>query len=312
MSSSGPSSSGSTWSPRAAPDLAAAAIDTVIDTRLIADPLLAEPSGGRTRSTSRTRPSCSRPARRRARAVRKFVFKSSATTTARTADDPEFFTEAMRPPPDARTAIERDVVAAEPAVAEFAAAARRSPSLCCACRRARQRGRAPRSWRCSASRGPGHPRLRPALPVHPRGGCGRRARPRRRPRLPGTYNAAADGVLALSEVASLLGKPLLPVLPPWGIDLAAVQLRRFGLRVPVELLRALRYGRGLDNRRLKASGFTLPLHDPRGGAEAPRPPAAAPAARQRPGRLPLRARGGGVPAPEPECAPRRRAAGGAR
>src|SRR5204862_5880847 len=34
--------------------------------------------------------------------------------------------------------------------------------------------------------------------------------------LPGIFNVGADGVLALSEVASLLGKPLLPLLPPWG------------------------------------------------------------------------------------------------
>ena len=37
-----------------------------------------------------------------------------------------------------------------------------------------------------------------------------------REELPGIYNAAGDGVLVLSEVASLLGKPLAPVLPPWG------------------------------------------------------------------------------------------------
>jgi len=71
----------------------------------------------------------------------------------------------------------------------------------------------------------------------------------------GTYNAAADGVLALSEVASLLGKTLVPILPPWGTEFAANQLRRLGLRVPVELIRQLRYGRGVDNRRLKAAGY---------------------------------------------------------
>ena len=38
--------------------------------------------------------------------------------------------------------------------------------------------------------------------------------------LPGVYNAAGDGVLVLSEVASLLGKPLAPILPPWGTGLA--------------------------------------------------------------------------------------------
>src|SRR5581483_9618887 len=73
--------------------------------------------------------------------------------------------------------------------------------------------------------------------------------------LPGSYNAAADGVLALSEVVSLLSKQMLPVLPPWGTVFTAMQLRRLGLRIPVEMLRDLRFGRGLDNRRLKASGY---------------------------------------------------------
>ncbi|HWE32442.1 MAG TPA: hypothetical protein VG410_03100, partial [Solirubrobacteraceae bacterium] len=73
--------------------------------------------------------------------------------------------------------------------------------------------------------------------------------------LPGTYNAAGDGVLVLSEIVALLGKPLLPILPPWGTTFAAAQLRRLGLRTPVELLRALKHGRGLDNRRLKATGY---------------------------------------------------------
>jgi len=75
--------------------------------------------------------------------------------------------------------------------------------------------------------------------------------------LPGVYNAAGDGVLALSEVASLLGKPLAPVLPPWGTGLAARPLRRLGVRIPPEMLQQLRYGRGLDNRKLKAAGYSL-------------------------------------------------------
>ncbi len=71
----------------------------------------------------------------------------------------------------------------------------------------------------------------------------------------GIYNAAADGVLTLSEVVALLGKRPLPVLPPWGTVFGASQLRRLGLRIPVETLRSLRHGRGLDNRRLKATGY---------------------------------------------------------
>ena len=73
--------------------------------------------------------------------------------------------------------------------------------------------------------------------------------------LEGVYNGAADGVLVLSEVAGLLGKPLAPVLPPLGTSLAAGALRRAGLRISPETLGLLRYGRGLDNRKLKATGY---------------------------------------------------------
>jgi UDP-glucose 4-epimerase len=75
--------------------------------------------------------------------------------------------------------------------------------------------------------------------------------------LRGTYNAAGDGVLVLSEVASLLGKPLAPLLPPWGPGLATTWLRLAGVRVPEEMQRQLRFGRALDNRKLKAAGATL-------------------------------------------------------
>jgi UDP-glucose 4-epimerase len=75
--------------------------------------------------------------------------------------------------------------------------------------------------------------------------------------LPGIYNAAGDGVLALSEVASLLGRPLAPILPPWGTSLAAGALRPLGIRVPEEVLNQLRYGRALDNRKLKGAGYAF-------------------------------------------------------
>ena len=73
--------------------------------------------------------------------------------------------------------------------------------------------------------------------------------------LPGVFNVGADGVLALTEVIDLLGKRLAPVLPPWGTGLAAAALRRLGIEVSPEMLEQLRFGRGLDNRRLKATGF---------------------------------------------------------
>src|SRR5204862_1679589 len=71
----------------------------------------------------------------------------------------------------------------------------------------------------------------------------------------GIFNIAGDGVLSLTEVAGLLGKPYAPVLPPWGTGLALAGLRRVGLRIPPEMVCQLRFGRGLDNRKFKATGF---------------------------------------------------------
>jgi UDP-glucose 4-epimerase len=45
------------------------------------------------------------------------------------------------------------------------------------------------------------------------------------------------------------------VLPPVGTSLAASALRRAGVRISPETLGLLRYGRGLDNRKLKATGY---------------------------------------------------------
>ncbi|HET6830769.1 MAG TPA: hypothetical protein VFH44_05400, partial [Solirubrobacterales bacterium] len=74
-------------------------------------------------------------------------------------------------------------------------------------------------------------------------------------RLPGVFNVAADGVLALSEVIGLLGKRPLPLLSPWGTGLLAMPLRPLGVRIPPEMMSLLRFGRGIDNRRYKATGF---------------------------------------------------------
>lgn len=72
--------------------------------------------------------------------------------------------------------------------------------------------------------------------------------------LPGIYNVAGDGRVPWSEVARICGRRLVP-LPPVGTELAAAPLALLGLEIPRELLDLLRYGRGVDNRRLKAAGF---------------------------------------------------------
>jgi UDP-glucose 4-epimerase len=233
----------------------AAGIDTVIDTRLIPDPLVA-PLGRAHEinviGTKRVLAACAGSQS----PVRKLVFKSSAHFYGSDHDDPAFFTEDMARTRPARTAIEQDVIEAESAVAEFA---RAQPELTVTVLRF-----APAiggELRASHLGLLGLPVVPSILGFDPRwqfiheddvvGVLGHAVSHE----LPGVYNAAADGVLALSEVVSLLGKPLLPVLPPWGTVFAAMQLRRLGLRVPVEMLRDLRFGRGLDNRRLKASGY---------------------------------------------------------
>jgi UDP-glucose 4-epimerase len=74
-------------------------------------------------------------------------------------------------------------------------------------------------------------------------------------RLPGIYNVAGDGRLPWSEVAAICGKRLAP-MPPILTEWAAAPLARLNVELPQELLDLLRYGRGVDNRRLKSAGFT--------------------------------------------------------
>jgi UDP-glucose 4-epimerase len=73
-------------------------------------------------------------------------------------------------------------------------------------------------------------------------------------RLPGIYNVAGDGMLPWSEVAKICAKRTFP-MPPIGTTLALLPLRRIGVPIPDELVTLLRYGRGMDNRRLKRAGF---------------------------------------------------------
>ena len=189
--------------------------------------------------------------------MRKLVFKSSAHFYGTEQDDPAFFTEQMGRPHPPRTPIERDILEAEAAVAEFA---EQHPDTMVTV------------LRCTNALGPdvqtSHRMLfsLPVVPmilgfdpryqfVHEDDVVAALAHGLRND-LPGIYNVAADGVLALSEVAGLLGKPYVPMLPPWGTGLAAGVWRRLGVAVPPEMLSQMRFGRGLDNRKLKASGFS--------------------------------------------------------
>lgn len=72
--------------------------------------------------------------------------------------------------------------------------------------------------------------------------------------VPGIYNVAGCGLLPWSEVAKICAKRTVP-LPPLGTGLASLPLKMLGVRLNDETLDLLRYGRGIDNRRLIEQGF---------------------------------------------------------
>jgi UDP-glucose 4-epimerase len=232
-----------------------AEIDTVVDTRLVVDSVVTSARRAHENNvigTLNLLAACSGSDS----CVRKVVFKSSAHYYGCEQDDPAYFTEDVRRPHPPRTALERDVVEAEASVEEFA---EKHPNITVTV------------LRFANGLGPGlntsHMRYLalPAIPtilgfdpryqfIHSDDMAGVLEHAVRH-QLRGIYNAAADGVLALTEVVDLLGKQWAPVLPPWGTGLAAAALRRSGVTITPEMLQQLRFGRALDNRKLKATGY---------------------------------------------------------
>jgi UDP-glucose 4-epimerase len=233
----------------------AAEIDTVVDTRLVTDSSRTSPSKAHENNvigTMNILAACSG----KDSPVRKFVFKSSTHWYGCEQDDPAFFDETMARPHPPRTPIERDIVEAEASVNEFAE--RHPDSAVTILRFANVLGPDVRTSHIDLFSLPAVPMILGFDPryqfvheddvVHALEHVARHE-------VPGVFNVAGDGVLSLTEVAGLLGKPYAPVLPPWGTGLAATALRRLGVRIPPEALAQLRFGRGVDNRRLKAAGF---------------------------------------------------------
>jgi UDP-glucose 4-epimerase len=233
----------------------AAEIDTVIDTRLVVNSMMAAPRLAHENNVIGTMNILAACAGADS-PVRKFVFKSSAHYYGAEQDDPAFFTEEMRRPHPPRTGLERDIVEAEQAVGEFAD---RNPQVTVTVLRCANVLGA--DVDTAFTRMLQLPLVPMVLGFDPRvqfvheDDVVRALEHAAFAVVPGIYNVAADGVLALSEVIGLLGKRALPALPPWGTGLVAGPLRRLGFRIPDEVLNQLRFGRGLDNRLLKATGF---------------------------------------------------------
>lgn len=234
----------------------AAEIDTLVDTRLVLDPIVTSARRAHENNvlgTLNVLAACGGDDT----PVKKLVFRSGADYYGAEQDDPAFFTEAMRRPHPPRTPIERDIVEAETAVAEFAA---KQPDITTIVLRfAPAVGPSVRSSLASLLDLPVVPGIlgfEPRLQfIQEEDVVGVLEHAVQGDVPAGIYNAAADGVLVLSEVAGLLGKPLAPVIPPFATGLAAGVLSRAGLKLPSVLLGLLRFGRGLDNRRLKATGY---------------------------------------------------------
>ena len=233
----------------------AAEIDTVVDSRLVVDSTVTSPRKAHENNvigTMNMLAACSGPDS----TVQKFVFKSSAHYYGSEQDDPAFFTESMGRPHPPRTPIERDIVEAEATVADFA---EKNPDVSVAILRfANVLGPTVKTAHARLFQLPAVPMI---LGFDPRyqfaheddvvSALGHVVANDVR----GIYNVAADGVLAFSEVVGLLGKTYAPILPPWGTGLAASALKRLGVRVSPEMLQQMRFGRGIDNRKLKATGF---------------------------------------------------------
>jgi len=233
----------------------AAEIDTVVDTRLVTDSIITTSRRAHENNvigTMNVLAACGGPDS----PVRKLVFKSSDRYYGSEQDDPAFFTETMRRPHPPKTGIERDICEAERSVRDF---------------REHNPGKIVTVLRFADPLGPdlkGSWQAFLALPVIPgilgfdprlqflheddMANCLEHAV---RHDLDGVFNCAADGVLSLSEIASLLGKVFAPLLPPIATSAAMTALRRAGAPLYPDMLPQLRFGRALDNRSFKATGF---------------------------------------------------------
>ena len=233
----------------------AAEIDTVIDTRLVVDSLATSSRLAHENNvigTMNILAACTGADS----PVKKFIFKSSAHYYGCEQDDPAFFTEEMPRPHAPKTLIEKDIVEAEASVQEFAD--KHPDTTVTILRFSNVLGPDVTTSFSTLFSLPAVPMVLgfdPRFQVVHEDDVVHALEHAAFHYVPGVYNVAGDGVLAYSEVIDLLGKRPVPILPPWGTGLLAGTLRRFGMRFPDEMVNQLRFGRGHDNRKLKATGF---------------------------------------------------------
>lgn len=232
--------------------MTAARIDTVVDTRLVTDTTSTDARARRRINVTETEALL---AALTSAGVRALVVAGSAHVYGCGAGDPAYFEEDMALPAGG-TELQRELRAAEATAAELR---RRVPGARVTVLRLVDIADASALGRILSLPGvvPSVAGFDPRLQLlHPDDAVSA-VEHATLEELDGVYNVAADGVLALSELASLLDRRPAPLLPPWGAKLATMPLRRVGVPISAELVAQLRHGRAVDNRRLKATGLRL-------------------------------------------------------
>jgi UDP-glucose 4-epimerase len=189
--------------------------------------------------------------------VRSLVVKSSTLVYGCSSRDPTWFREDTRPSAALRTRLERSLVEAEGYLRSFALENRHVNVAVLRC--ANVLGDdlvTPLSRALTLPLTPTIAGFDPQLQFVEQGDVTRAIEFVVTHGLEGVYNVAADGRLPWSEVRAIAGRrPFL--LSPVLTGVAAAPLARARLvNLPPETLDLLRFGRGVDNRKLKEAGFT--------------------------------------------------------
>jgi UDP-glucose 4-epimerase len=185
--------------------------------------------------------------------VRHIVVKSSSLVYGSSARDPNTFSEDTPRPSPPRTGVERALVEAEGLVRDFSED--NPATLVTVLRFANVLGThltTPISRNLSRPVCPAIFGYDPMLQFVEEDDVVRALLHVTRGSIPGLYNVAGEGRLPWSEVAHICGTRLIPLSPFSPLKIRPLS-RIFDL--PPELEDLLRYGRGIDNRRLAATGF---------------------------------------------------------
>jgi UDP-glucose 4-epimerase len=185
--------------------------------------------------------------------VRHIVVKSSTLVYGSSARDPSTFQEDTPRGSPAKTGVERSLIEAEGLVQDFS---EDNPStLVTVLRFANVLGphlTTPISRNLSRPVCPSIFGFDPLLQFVEEDDVVRALLHATRDEVPGLYNVAGDGRLPWSEVASICGTRRVPLSPFSPLKIRPLS-RLFDL--PPELEDLLRYGRGVDTRRFRATGF---------------------------------------------------------